>query len=431
MASTKQAIAELDNSQGHRIIGRGTLRALVGALGPGYLIAVGYMDPGNWVTDIAAGSRYGLELLAVILFANLIALLVQSLAVRLAIGTGLDLAQACRKTYPRLISFFLFISCQVAITACDLAEVIGTAISFNLLFDFPIIAGVLVSSVGTVAILLLQRIGRRPLELAISLLVFITAACLFWEVALVRPSPLAILHSYIPQASLFINSDKLYLALGIMGATIMPHNLYLHSALTRDARSTEGVRPQMRALVLPLADMTIALTFAFLVNSAILIIASSFYAHGYRDVSDLRQAYAILAPLLGASAAGMLFGIALLVAGQASTVTATLAGQICMEGFLNLRWHPWLVRLMTRATALVPVILIVLLAGDSALTKLLIMSQVILSIQLPFALIPLIHMCGSRRIMGDLVCSPFFLFICVVAALFLIGLNGKFLLDLV
>jgi manganese transport protein len=417
---------------------RSWLSSFIAALGPGYLIAVGYMDPGNWVTDISAGAKFGFDLLAVILFANLVAILVQSLAVRLAIGSGLDLAQACRKMYPRPISFILFLSCQIAIVACDLAEVIGTAIAFNLLFHLPIIEGALLSSLGTIGILCLQKAGRRPLEVTMGLLVFIIAVCLFWEVILTRPSVAAILSGYIPHAGLISDMGKLYLALGIIGATVMPHNLYLHGALTAQAAGgTIGSRKgaatvnKKRAFKWSLADTTVALSFAFLVNSALLIVAAAFHSHGRQDVNDLGQAYTILSPLLGTSVASLLFGIALLVAGQASTVTATLAGQVSMKGFLDLNWHPWLVRLLTRTLALAPVILIVLLVGDSALTRLLIFSQVVLSIQLPFAVVPLIHLCGKRRIMGELACSTGFLFACALVAALLIGLNIKLLIDLV
>jgi manganese transport protein len=434
--SVTTATVQVGNEIKHYGGRRRRLSSFVAALGPGYLIAVGYMDPGNWVTDISAGAKFGFDLLAVILFANLVAILVQSLAVRLAIGSGLDLAQACRKTYPRPFSFILFLSCQIAIIACDLAEVIGTAIAFNLLFQLPIIEGALLSSLGTIGILCLQKAGRRPLEVTIGFLVFIIAVCLFWEVALTRPAPVAILSGYVPHAGLISDMGKLYLALGIVGATVMPHNLYLHGALTANLGATgsmkgAGTVDKKGAFRWSLADTTIALSFAFLVNSALLVVAATFHSHGRQDISDLGEAYAILSPLLGSSAASLLFGIALLVAGQASTVTATLAGQVSMKGFLGLDWHPWLVRLMPRALALVPVILIVLLVGDSALTELLIFSQVVLSIQLPFAVVPLIHLCGKRNLMGDLGCSRAFLFGCAAVAFLLIGLNIKLLIDLV
>lgn len=409
---------------------RRALRTLLNSLGPGYLVAVGYMDPGNWVTDIAAGARFGFDLLAVILLANLVAILAQSLSVRLAIGSGLDLATACRRHYPRPVSLFLYLGCQIAIIACDLAEVIGTAIALNLLFGLPVLAGVGLSLVATLAILALQRAGRRWLEATIVLLILLVAFCLFTEIFLIRPPLGAVLAGLLPHVDLISNPEKLYLALGILGATVMPHNLYLHGALTLKAHALpknatgQAGADGRKLLRFALGDLVSALSLAFFINAAILVVAAAaFNLNGRSDINDISQAYHMLSPLLGVSVASTLFGLALLAAGQSSTVTATLAGQVAMEGFLELRWPAWLVRLSTRAAAILPVLAVMSWFGSGALTDVLVFSQVILSLQLPFALIPLIHLTGKRGLMGNMASGPLLWALSAVIAVCLIALN--------
>lgn len=413
-------------------------RRLLAALGPGYLVAVGYMDPGNWVTDIAAGSTFAYDLLSVVFLANLMAMLLQSLCARLGIATGRDLAQLCRDVYPRPVCLVLWAVCQVAIVACDLAEVVGTAIALSLLFHIPLLPSIWLTGLSTVVILLVQRSGRRSLELTVICLTLVVAFCLLAELIFARPALTAVAAGFLPTPDLISTPERLYLAIGIIGATVMPHNLYLHSALvrgkpthTQDARAQDARGDgRRRALSYAVFDTCLALFFAFLVNAAILILAASaFHGRGLAQPIDLRDAYHLLAPLLGTSLASLLFGVALLAAGQNSTVTATLAGQVVMEGFLGLRLAPWVTRIMTRCAALVPALLVTALAGDKALTELLLLSQVILSLQLPFAVVPLIHFCTSRRLMGSLV-SPLWLTLpaCLVAAL-LIFLNARLVAD--
>ncbi|MDY0884653.1 Nramp family divalent metal transporter [Dongia soli] len=411
-------------------------RRLLAALGPGYLVAVGYMDPGNWVTDIAAGSRFAYSLLSVVFLANLMAMLLQSLCARLGIATDRDLAQLCRHTYPKPVCLALWAVCQIAIVACDLAEVVGTAIALSLLFHIPLLAGICLTAFSTLVILWLQKIGRRALELVVISLTLTVAFCLLTELIFAQPSLGAVAAGFIPMPNLVSDPERLYLAIGIIGATVMPHNLYLHSALVRssgyrkqesDTDETEGKR---RTLSYAVFDTCLALFFAFLVNAAILILAASAF-HG-RDIPlpiDLRDAYYLLTPLLGTSLASVLFGVALLAAGQNSTVTATLAGQVVMEGFLGLRLPPWAAQMTTRCAALVPALLVTAIAGDKALTELLLLSQVVLSLQLPFAVIPLIHFCTQRRLMGSLT-SPWWLtFPACFVALLLIFLNLKLVSD--
>ena len=408
-------------------------RRLLAALGPGYLVAVGYMDPGNWVTDIAAGSSFAYDLLSVIFLANLMAMLLQSLCARLGIATGRDLAQLCREVYPKPVCLALWMLCQGAIVACDLAEVVGTAIALSLLFHIPLLWGICLTALSTLAILLLQKSGRRPLELVVIGFTLTVALCLLTELIFAKPALNAVAAGFLPTPDLIANPERLYLAIGIIGATVMPHNLYLHSALVRStANDMQAASPtgKRRTLSYAVFDTCLALFFAFLVNAAILILAASaFHGRGLPQPIDLRDAYHLLAPLLGTSLASVLFGVALLAAGQNSTVTATLAGQVVMEGFLGLRLPPWVTRIMTRCAALVPALLVTALAGDKALTELLLLSQVILSLQLPFAVVPLIHFCTSRRLMGSLA-SPLWLTLpaCLVAAL-LIFLNAKLVAD--
>lgn len=371
--------------------------------GPAYLVAVGYMDPGNWATDLAAGSRYGYRLLWVVAASSLMAMVLQSLCCRLGIATGLDLAQACRLRLPKAWRIPLWLLAEVAIVACDLAELVGSAIALQLLFALPLAWGVLLTTGDTLLLLALQRFGVRRLEAVIIALVVLVGACFAWELVLLRPDWLQVGAGFLPQPSVLRDGQQLYLAAGILGATVMPHNLYLHSALVKN-RPLEDIAPS-RPLALRLAtlDSVVALSLAFLVNAAILVLAAGAF-HGVvpHPVDDLRQAHTLLSPLLGTSLAGTLFAVALLAAGQSSTVTATLAGQVVMEGFLDLRLPDWQRRLLTRSVALIPAMATVVWLGDQATAQLLVLSQVVLSLQLPFAVIPLVHLCTRRGLMGEL-----------------------------
>ena len=370
--------------------------------GPGFLVAVGYMDPGNWATDLAGGSRFAYRLLFVLMLSNLMAVLLQTLAARLGIVTERDLAQACRDYYSRRARLALWVLCEIAIAACDLAEVIGSAIALNLLLGLPLIWGVLVTSLDVLAILYLQRHGFRFLEAIVVVLIGTIGTCYLLEIILVKPDLAAIGRGFIPTPELFTNREMLYIAIGMLGATVMPHNLYLHSSvvLTRAiTRTREGLRTAIRYNFL---DSLIALNFAFLINAAILIMAAaSFYRHGMTQVAEIQDAYHTLSPLLGIPFASVLFAVALLCSGQNSTLTGTLAGQIVMEGFLNIRLAPWLRRLITRLIAIVPAIIAVAFYGASGTAKLLIFSQVILSLQLSFAVFPLVQFTSDPAKMGE------------------------------
>ena len=371
--------------------------------GPAYLVAVGYMDPGNWATDLAAGSRYGYGLLWVVAASSLMAMVLQSLCCRLGIATGLDLAQACRRLLPDAWRIPLWLLAEVAIVACDLAELVGSAIALQLLFGLPLPWGVALTAGDTLLLLALQHFGLRRLEALIIALVAMVGACFAWELALLKPNWMQVAAGFVPQPSVLRDGQQLYIAAGILGATVMPHNLYLHSALVNTRRWPE--HPPSKPLLLRLAnlDSVMALSFAFLVNAAILILASGAF-HGVvaEPVEDLRQAHTLLSPLLGTTLAGTVFAVALLAAGQSSTVTATMAGQVVMEGFLNLRLPDWQRRLITRALALIPAMATVMLLGDEATAHLLVLSQVLLSLQLPFAVIPLVQFCSRSGLMGAL-----------------------------
>ena len=371
--------------------------------GPAYLVAVGYMDPGNWATDLAAGSRYGYGLLWVVAASSLMAMVLQSLCCRLGIATGLDLAQACRRLLPDAWRIPLWLLAEVAIVACDLAELVGSAIALQLLFGLPLPWGVALTAGDTLLLLALQHFGLRRLEALIIALVAMVGACFAWELALLKPNWMQVAAGFVPQPSVLRDGQQLYIAAGILGATVMPHNLYLHSALVNTRRWPE--HPPSKPLLLRLAnlDSVMALSFAFLVNAAILVLASGAF-HGVvaEPVEDLHQAHTLLSPLLGTTLAGTVFAVALLAAGQSSTVTATMAGQVVMEGFLNLRLPDWQRRLITRALALIPAMATVMLLGDEATAHLLVLSQVLLSLQLPFAVIPLVQFCSRSGLMGAL-----------------------------
>jgi manganese transport protein len=377
-------------------------RKLFAFSGPGFLVAVGYMDPGNWATDIAGGSRFAYRLIFVLMMSNLMAILLQSLAARLGIVTQRDLAQACREHYSRRTNLILWVLCEIAIAACDLAEVIGSAIALNLLFGLPLIWGVCLTAFDVLAILYLQNKGFRYVEALVVALIGTIGVCYLWEIVVTRPDFGLIARGFVPTPEIFTNREMLYISIGILGATVMPHNLYLHSSIVQTraiARTREGLRTAMRFNLL---DSVLALNFAFLINAAILVMAAAtFYRHGMSQVAEIQEAYHTLSPLLGIPMASFLFAIALLCSGQNSTLTGTLAGQIVMEGFLNIRLAPWLRRLITRLIAIVPAIITVAYYGQSGTAQLLIFSQVILSLQLSFAVFPLVQFTSDRAKMGE------------------------------
>jgi manganese transport protein len=402
--------------------GRVGWKRILSFLGPAYMVSVGYMDPGNWATDLAAGSQFGYQLIWVLLLSNMIALLLQSLSTRLGIVQGLDLAQASRQSYPRFVNFCLFILAQVAIIACDLAEVIGMAIGLNLLFHLPLLWGVSVTLLDTLLLLVLLNKGMRHLEGFIISMVFIVGLSFLVEMFIVEPDVKQIGLGLIPHN---LNGSALYIAIGIIGATVMPHNLYLHSSLVQTRkieRNETGIRESIK---MNLIDTTIALNLAFFVNAAILILAAAaFYKNGYHQIAEIQDAHKLLQNIFG-SLAPALFAIALIAAGQSSTVTGTLAGQIIMEGHINLRIQPWLRRLITRLLAIVPAFFTIYYAGDRALGSLLVLSQVVLSLQLGFAVIPLIHFTSDKQKMGIFANTVWIKTLAWIASLIIVGLNAK------
>jgi manganese transport protein len=378
-------------------------RKLLSFAGPGYLVAVGYMDPGNWATDIAGGAQFGYALLYVILCSNLMAVLLQGLASKLGIVTGRDLAQACRDAYSPRVAFFLWIIAELAIAACDLAEVIGTAIALQLLFGIPLTVGVVLTALDVLIVLWLQGRGFRLLEAMVIALVAVVGVCFLFELMLARPDIGAVARGFVPDTAILRNPDMLYIAIGILGATVMPHNLYLHSSIVQTRKYEETAEGKREAVRFAFADSTIALTFALGINAAILIVAAAtFHNTPYSSVAAIEDAWKLLTPLLGAGASTV-FALALLASGQNSTLTGTLAGQIVMEGFLNLRLQPWVRRLITRAIAIVPAVIVSILYGERGTGQLLVLSQVILSLQLSFAVFPLVAFTSDRRKMGEFV----------------------------
>lgn len=383
---------------------RGFWRKLLAFAGPGYLVAVGYMDPGNWATDLAGGSKYNYALLSVILLSSIMAMFLQRLSLKLGIVTGHDLAQSCRHHYGRLASVPLWIAAEIAIAACDLAEVIGSAIALNLLFHIPLLWGVIITTLDVLVLLLLQQKGFRYIEALVIVLIGTIATCFGLELLFSRPDLAAVLGGFIPSASVVTDPGKLFIAVGILGATVMPHNLYLHSSIVQTRRYPLDQVGKREALRFATIDSNIALTIALAINAAILILsAATFHRAGRTDVAEIQEAYHLLTPMLGITGASTIFAIALLAAGQNSTLTGTLAGQIVMEGFLHIRIPAWMRRLMTRLIAIVPAIIVIAVAGEKATTQLLLLSQVILSMQLSFAVIPLVQFTGSRRIMGEFI----------------------------
>jgi manganese transport protein len=385
----------------------GFWRKMFAFAGPGYLVSVGYMDPGNWATDIAGGSAFGYTLLSVILMSNLMAILLQALTVRLGVGAGLDLAQACRTQYPKPVGIFLWFVCEIAICACDLAEIIGTAIALKLLFGIDLVFGVCLTAFDTLLILYLQSKGFRWLEAFIIALIALVAGCFVVDIWLAQPEWNAVMAGFVPDPQIVQNPAMLYIAIGILGATVMPHNLYLHSAIVKTRCYGEDSASKREAIKFLTIDSTFALMFALFINAAILILAAStFHQQGMTEVAEIQEAHELLTPLLGTAMASTLFALALLASGQNSTVTATLAGQIVMEGFLEIRLPPWLRRLMTRLIAMIPALTVAIWVGESGTAKLLILSQVILSLQLPFAVIPLVQFTSNKKADGRICHRP-------------------------
>jgi manganese transport protein len=411
---------------------KGGWRRFAAFLGPGYMVAVGYMDPGNWATSLAGGSKFGYTLLFVALVSNLMAIVLQSLCARLAIASGRDLAQACRDAFPRIVSIPLWLAAEVAIIATDIAEVIGTAIGLNLLFGIPLELGVLITALDVFLILWLQKKGFRWLEAFIVTLLGVIALCFGIQIAMADPDWAGVILGFAPTIEILRNPDMLYLALGILGATVMPHNLYLHSAIVQTRAYGSTLPEQREALKFATIDSTVALMFALLVNASILILAAaSFHSTGQTEIAELGQAHELLGPLLGAGIAPTLFAIALLACGLNSTVTATLAGQAVMEGFLQIRLPPWLRRLITRALAIVPAAGVTLYYGASGTGRLLILTQVVLSLQLSFAVVPLVIFTADRAKMGALAAPRWLIALSILIAAAIIALNLKLLADFI
>jgi len=407
-------------------------RKLVAFLGPGYLVAVGYMDPGNWATSLAGGSKFGYALLTIALISNVMAILLQALCARLGIGAGRDLAQACRDAFPRWASWPLWVVSEIAICATDLAEVIGTAIGLNLLFGIPLELGVIITALDVFLILWLQNIGFRWIEALIVTLLGVIAVCFAIQIALANPEWGAVIRGFAPTTDIVRNPDMLYLAIGIIGATVMPHNLFLHSGVVQTRCYGQSVEERREAIKLATVDSTIALMFALLINASILILAAAtFNKTGQTDVAELGEVHKLIAPLLGSGMAPALFAIALLCCGLNSTVTATLAGQIVMEGFIDIRLPPWARRLTTRAIAIVPAAAVTIWFGEAGTAKLLILSQVILGLALPFAIVPLVMFTADRVKMGELVAPRWLTVATGLIAAILIVLNIKLLYDLI
>ena len=409
--------------------GAGFFRKLLAFAGPGYLVAVGYMDPGNWASDLAGGSSFGYTLLSVILLSNLMAVLLQGLASKLGIVTARDLAQACRDHYSRGTTFVLWIFCEIAIAACDLAEVIGSAIALNLLFGLSLPVGVLLTGLDVLILLTLQNRGVRVLEALVITLIATIGLCFLFEIILAKPDIVAVAKGFIPTTSIVTNREMLYVAIAILGATVMPHNLYLHSSIVQTRRYQESAEGKTEAVKFAFVDSTIALSLAFFINASILIIAAAtFHTSGHSDVAEIQDAHKLLTPLLGAGASTA-FALALLASGQNSTLTGTLAGQIVMEGFLNIRIRPWLRRLITRLIAIVPAAIVAIFYGESGTAQLLILSQVILSLQLSFAVFPLVAFTSDREKMGKFANPGWVKLLAWSTAILIAGLNAWLLVQ--
>lgn len=408
--------------------GASWLRKILAFAGPGYLVAVGYMDPGNWATDLGGGSKFGYTLLSVILISNLMAMFLQALSAKLGIATGRDLAQSCREHYSPRTSLFLWMVCEIAIAACDLAEVLGSAVALKLLFGLPLLAGVLITALDVLLVLALQGRGFRLVEAFVVTLIGTIAICFGYEIFFAHPLWREAAIGLLPRAEILRNREMLYIAIGILGATVMPHNLYLHSSIVQTRDFGASARNRREAIRYAVFDSTVALGFALFINAAILVLgAAAFHTRGLNNVAEIADAYKLLSPVLGASLASTLFACALLASGQNSTLTGTLAGQIVMEGFLNLRLKAWLRRLITRAIAIVPAALVIGFAGENKVTSLLIFSQVILSFQLPFAVIPLIQFTSDRSKMGEFTNSRLTTILAWIVAAAILFLNFEYL----
>jgi manganese transport protein len=402
----------------------GFWRKMLAFAGPGYLVAVGYMDPGNWATDLAGGARFGYTLLSVIMISNLMAILLQALAARLGIASGRDLAQACRDSYSRPTAFLLWILCEIAIAACDLAEVLGAAIALNLLFGLPLIWGVCLTALDVLVVLFLQHRGFRYVEALVVSLIVLIAGSFAVELWLAKPALGALTLGFVPRTEILRNGEMLYIAIGILGATVMPHNLYLHSSIVQTRKYRDTQDSKREAIRFATIDSSVALMSALFINAAILIMAAaSFHGTGYEAVADISDAYKLLSPLLGTTLASTLFAVALLCSGQNATLTGTLAGQIVMEGFINLRLRPWLRRLITRLIAIIPAVIVISIYGDRGSGPLIILSQVILSLQLPFAVFPLVAFTSDRAKMGEFVSPMWVTVLAWTVALVIAALN--------
>jgi manganese transport protein len=420
----------LEGSHASVAVTGGTLRRFAAFLGPGYLVATGYMDPGNWATALSGGSKFGPALLCVVVLSSLMAIVLQALSARLAVATGQDLAQVCRARFPRAVSFGLWLVAEVSIAATDLAEVIGTAIGLQLLFGLPLIFGVLLTALDVFLVLAIQSLGFRKLEAFVIALLIVIAVSFAGQLALAQPDVRELARGLIPTVELARNPEMLYVALGILGATVMPHNLYLHSGVVLTRRIGPSLPERREAIRFAVWDSTIALGFALLINGSILVLAAAtFHAHGETQVIELQEAYRLIGPLLGATLAAHLFGVALLACGLNSTVTATLAGQIVMEGFLRLKLRPAARRALTRGFALAPALAATIIGGEAATGRLLVFSQVVLSLGLPFAMIPLVGFTCSRRIMGPLRAPRALSAVAVAIAAVIVALNVKLVVD--
>lgn len=384
----------------------GFWKKLFAFMGPGLMVAVGYMDPGNWATDIAGGAQFGYMLLSVILLSNFFAMLLQHLALKLGIAAERDLAQACRDSFSPTVNFILWVFCEIAIAACDLAEVIGAAIAINLLFGIPLTWGIVITVLDVFVILMLQAKGFRWLESFVGGLIFVIFLCFFYEIVISKPDIFPLLYGLLPQKEVVTNPSALYIAMGILGATVMPHNLYLHSSIVQTRNYKRTNEGKKEAIKFATIDSTLSLFIAFFINAAILILSAATFHHtGNHDVAEISEAYQLLTPILGSSVAGIVFAVALLASGQNSTLTGTLAGQIVMEGFLHIRLKPWLRRLITRLIAVIPALIVTIIYGEKGTNELLILSQVILSMQLSFAVVPLVMFTSNKLKMGNFVNS--------------------------
>jgi manganese transport protein len=400
-------------------------RKLLAYAGPGYLVSVGYMDPGNWATDIAGGAQFGYRLLSVIFLSNLMAIVLQSLCVRLGVATDMDLAQMCRKHFGKKVNFALWALCEIAIVACDLAELLGSAIALQLLFHIPLMWGICLTALDVLLLMSLMNKGFRKMEALMITLISTIGICFIAQLCFARPSFTAVMQGYFPSLEILAKPEMLYVAVGILGATVMPHNLYLHSSIVQTRAWAKNTAQRAEAIKYGIIDTVIALFFALGINSAILIVAAAaFHANGHQDVGSIETAYQLLSPVLGVSMASTLFALALLAAGQSSTLTATLAGQIVMEGFLQIKLKPWVRRLITRMLAVIPALLVIGYCGEQQVSSLIIFSQVVLSLQLPFAVIPLVMFTSDRKIMGEFVSPSWLKTAAWSIAAVIVGVNG-------